>query len=358
MLRTNGFYTKFLNITLRLLYWQAKVLGIFSLRYDRTKRKLVRSKPFVDLTHSLLIYGTIVLLMVIIGSYSEETWIKFVKGSYFLSVVQGFNVCTVLVTLTAIFITNFVHREKITRLAGLIVFLDWKYFKNPKAALEKRVFLKLFGKQVITTLIYIAHSVDYVIRIKDIGKLSLWFWIVGILVGSILETVIHLFYGTTAYLTKYHEILNDKLADVIRESKSLVKWKAFTIMAKSCELCDRLDELGHLYKKIFEAHDGLVDLYQHQVLAIILSTYVNNVVMAFNAYSLFKPRDIDEGGNFHFYVIALCALLHYLDIVLMIDVCHCHISTATNARNAVSKYEPTGLDERLDRSVSSMEFFV
>lgn len=349
---TNSFYSSYLRIILRSLYFQAKILSIFCMNYDRTQNKLFRRKLYVDLIHSFIVYGTCLALLISIGSLSKNVWSQLSNYNYVLVVAEMFNGFTVIFAVAAIFVTNFIHREKISRLAGMMVFLDFTHFSNPNSKVLKRVFIKLFSKQVVTTLLILEHSLIFMFRLKEVGVLSFMFWMCGLLVGTILETVIILFYGTIVYLTKYYEILNERLTKVIREAENLVHLKPFAIITKSCELSDRLDELGHLYKKVFEAHDGLVDLYQLQILAIILSTYVNNVVMAFNAYSHFKNRNIDDGGNFHFYVMASCALLHYLDIILMIDVCHCNISTATNARNTVSKYELVGLDERLDRSVS------
>lgn len=333
-----------------MLYMQAKVLGIFCLYYDRSQKKLLKRKTYIDLLHASFIYGLFVALMIVIGNSPSEVWENFTKDKYVLSVAEMFNATTVTLGVAAIFITNFLYREKISRLAGMMVYMNINFFQNPKIEVTKRVFYKLFWKQVVGFLLVIDHSFMFILQYKKLGMLSIVFWMMGLLVGTILETVIILFYGTTVYLTKYYEILNEQLKNVIRETENLVHLKPFAIMAKSCELSDRLDELGQMYKKVFEAHDGLVDLYQLQILAIILATYVNNVVMAFNAYS--QLLDDDNGGNLYFYVLATCALLHYLDIILMIDVCHCNISTATNARNTVSKYKLVGLDERLDRSVS------
>lgn len=348
MVSKTSVYISYERYLLKMLYLQAKLLAIFSLVYDRSKNKLVKRPLYIEVIHCICIYGTIFGLMTAVSFLSDSLWIEIAGRNLVLFFAEVINGSIVLLAVFATFTKNFINRESISRLAGMMVLLNVKYFRDPPSDIQRNLFLRLILKHILTTSIVTVHSIITLINFKSIGLESILLWLCGLIVTSTLETVIIMFYGSVVYLTKYYEMLNDKLQRVISETQNLVHLKLtpFEIMAKSCDISDRLDELGHLYKKVFRAHDGLVDLYQLQILAIILSAYVNNVVMAFNAYS---ERNVDRGN---FYLLVSCTILQYFDVVLIIDVCQSNISTATNARKVVSKYPFVGFDERLDRSVS------
>lgn len=250
------------------------VFGLLQFRYDKQKKKFVKSNLMVIYSLSFavtLLYFYPTICVKLVASFNP-----------LIAIAIGY------LTTAAIFIFYIVHYVKrmkimnfLNKCLKIINDIDWINSNQSKTNTkdiinEMQMLLGLFLGKIIANCVMIESLMKLQISVYgdyDFTPLILCF------IANILYTIVgNIFYGCCLLFANYYEEINYAIDDIIKEAQSIdengrVIVTEYYIIMKCCELSDRLDRLAISRMKLFKLFRRLNELCSIQLLTSIIAYF-------------------------------------------------------------------------------------
>ncbi|KAL5292094.1 hypothetical protein ACFFRR_011100, partial [Megaselia abdita] len=161
---------------------------------------------------------------------------------------------------------------------------------------------------------------------NEVSVLKVFFFTVGFLTYNILETSVSLVFFVIVVITKFYGVLNTKLKEVLMDINK-------GNISKSTS--QKIQILSSLYNKVYNVQRCSFRLFEFEILMILITTYLNNIVVAFNVYSYAVSPEIMK-AEFWFLFIAM--IFTFLDLFIIFLACQDNIDTSMIARSLLKGF--------------------
>lgn len=318
-IRRNKFY-HYSIILFRVVHNHSKLSGSINVTFNKAKYKVETSKRlhwYGIFIHVLLLscFSVVFIATAITGTFD---WNETFENNQVLLVTYSVNGVFIIAALILNFTFNHIFLDTFLDIGNALVSMNFEFFEDPSASTQKKLFLECLTKYFLEIVFMIFHSMFFFSN--DVSKLRFFRFIFSFLAFNILETSVSLIYFVIVVITKFYRVLNGKLNEVFID---IILGKTSTYTIK------RIKKLSDLYSKVYDVHRFSFQLFKFGILVFLATTYINNISMAFNVYSLASSPKFYQ---LEFWSLLVATVLTFVDLFVVFLACEDNVQTSLVAR--------------------------